>query len=1658
MDHSDFKSRFFGNRFQPTQLLKEAQGIKTLLGTDFAKRCEVVIKIIPASRVSATAHQRLEYEMHMLRKIQSPHLVAPLAVGVEEDLFYIVRLFVQGASLAERLGRSPLPIGCAVPVTLGILRSLCEAHKHGLVHRNLKPANVILTGDASPEEIRLIDSGYSLTGGIDHSGHHIPLDTLWYTSPEAAGLLNRTLDGRSDLYAVGVLLFQLLTGHLPFEGKTIGELLQQHLSAPPPSLLTLSVSVPRILDELLQRLLRKDPRDRYQSAEAVSADLAYIATALEEGIREPTFVLGSHDRYQQLTESSFVGRSRELKELQKVFDLAKGGKGGLAFVEAESGGGKSRLLYEFTQRALQQGARVLHGTGQSQVGAKAFQILDDVASELISIIRFDPLLGERIAQGLGDHREAAIITLPKLAKVLGEGNSALLGNEQHGEIRAIQALRVLLDLLGSQTKPAIVILDDAQWSDSLSVKLLREWQSQKEAEDRSGRFVMIILSFRTEEVPKYHPIRHLKPLTELSLDLLGQEDMKALLESMAGPLPQEATTAVARLAEGNPFLAGAVLQGLVETGAIAYNASGWRVEPSILVNLQASGKAKAFLVRRLEQLPQEVFSFLTVGAVLGRSFDLEFALTITGQTSQEGFAMVGEAQRRHIVWMDADSRRCTFLHDKLRESLLGRLSEENRKRWHREAAILLESRDRNLVFDLAYHFDASSDPARAFPYALAAAERARSQYALEVAEQQYRIAERGLPAEDEALRSRVIEGLGTTMMLLGDYDKAGAYFEQARLLAKDKFKRVEIDCLLGDLAFKGGDLPRADERLQSCLRSLGYKVPNPKSLVSLLMGLSREAVVQAFHTFLPGLFLHRRKLEGEEERLLAARLYIRMGYIWWFLHGPIACLWSNQRSMNIAECYPPSPELQLIYDTQAPVMSALPNFSRSLRYPQKALTFAKARGDVWGQGHSYAFIGMAYYNRSDFPAAVENCREGIRLLTRAGDLWEALIAGFTLSAALYRMGNFREAISEARHVFYSGRQIGDIHGSSWCLEIWSKASGGRVPANLVQEIMGLTKHDPQIFEAALQVEGTRLLGEGRFGEAASAFEKAQKVADTAMLRSDYVAGIQTWVATCLRKEAEARPFLDQVGRQALLRRARRAARRGLRMARWYQNGLPHALRETGLLAMLEGRIEQAEKCLKESLEVAEHQGAKYEAAQTRLAQAELHLIMARPGANLKVEAARREVISFGTGFEMGTETMASENNPQTKPVTHSLVDRFSTLQEVGRKIVAAHSKESIYSEICNGILSLLRSEECRIIDINDTYKEGTPPSPVSEVESSEFIIELIRQSLKAGGSVVFTADMANDIGDRLLNAKVASVLCAPIVVRGSVRAVVFTLHRQIRSLFGEDEKLLAEFIAALAGVALENAEGLAEIQELSKSLERKIEERTAQLKEKNRDLESFVYAVSHDLKAPVVSMDGFASRVLEDYGEKLDDNGKRYLNRIQANVNFMQKLIVDLLEFYKVGKRSEKPEVLQTDVVLREVLQLCIGPIQRRNTKLSIHSPLPTTFFDPTSLKQIFLNLITNGVKFMGNQSYPRIEIGGREIDGFVEFYVKDNGIGIDPQNHEQIFGVFQRLKEVEVEGSGVGLATVKKIIDSAGGKIWLQSQRGQGTTFFFRIPKNRKG
>jgi diguanylate cyclase (GGDEF)-like protein/PAS domain S-box-containing protein len=1391
---SDRAGEAVGGRFALVHLLKRGNGVTTHQAVDLATGAPVVVKMLTTAGVSTAVRLRLEHEAAVLEHLDIGSGAPLVASGHDGDRFYLVQPLFDGITLRSRLDEGRLSVRSALTVAIDVLRVLELAHDRGVLHRDVKPSNIIVRGGDPIVGADLIDFGLALSGELDVSLRDEPVGTARYVAPEAAGLINAVVDHRADLYSLGIVLFEALAGEPPFSAATVGEVLRHHLNTPAPHLRALGIAVPRALDGVIHRLLGKDPDARYQSAAAALVDLSDIREALWSGISEPAVTPGRRDRRRALTEPAFVGRQAELATLMRhVHDMGHGG-GGVVLVEAESGGGKTRLLDEVALQAGKESVWVLRGQGVDNAAQRPYQVLDGILDGLRAVAADRTVVGG-LRRLLGDRADAAVAALPGLGPIIGVDSHEAVGPEAYGETRSIDALTSLLDGLGAGGRPALVILDDCQWADGLTLSLLERWQARRAT---SPQGPLVVAAFRSEEVPTGHALRELRPLASVALAPFGDDDVEALCTSMAGPLPIDALATVVRLAEGSPFMASAVLRGMVESGALRDTADGWDVDPGPMRDAQTSRRAALFLTRRFELLGPAALTLLTVGAVLGKEFSLDLAVSLTGQDASDVTPALDQARRRRMLWVDEADGRCTFTHDKLRETLLARIDHEERRALHHRAAERIEEIGSERVFELAYHFDAAGLPARALPYALAAAEGARARHSLDVAITHYLIAARATEGGgDDSLRMRIAMGLGECFTLQGDYVEGSRQLQAAVSLASDPVDRAVLEGKLGDVAFKRGDQDEAAHHLEGALRDLGCRVPRGKA--GYVVALVREALVQVLHTALPRLFVGRRRLEGSEREFLAIRMYSRLAYVYWFSAGKIPCGWSHLREMNLAERYPPTPERAQAYSEHAPVMTMVPWYSRGTEYARRSLAIRRDLGDVWGQGQSLNFSGVVAYAASRYAECIEHCREAVRLLERTGDRWEQNTAIWHLVFSHHRLGELDTAVRLARELYADATAIGDQTAAGVVLGGWARAASGRVPAEYIRAELARDTGDAQTAAEVHLADGIRLLFGGDVDGGVARLREAAAIVADAGLRQEYVAPVKPWLTTALRMQVEQLDPLAVAPRRQALRHAGRAARQADRLARSYRNNRPHTLRERGLIAALEGRTRRARRLLGQSVAVAEAQDAAYEAALSREALARCAVIDGVDGAV--------EQLAEATSVRLGLEPVAAAASEARveEPATLSLADRFELLLVTGRRIGAAGSPEAVYEAVREAARLLLRGERCHVIELVD----GEPESMTTA--SGERLVavsrSLISKAVAGRTPVVSRRGIDADPSESLVLSDIRSVLCAPIVCDDEVVACFYVTHAQVHDLFGDTETQLAAFIATLAGAALEHVAG-----------------------------------------------------------------------------------------------------------------------------------------------------------------------------------------------------------------------------------------------------------
>ncbi len=1612
---------------------------------------KVFIKFFAADAMSAGARARWQHDAAIRSELRCESLARILHFKVSRPYLHVVMPELRGENLGGKLERGPLPIDDVLRLGIHVCKGLQALHHRGVHHRGVKPSNIFLTRNDSPfavEQAVLVNFGNLRNVQAGQIATERDCMNVAYLSPEESGALDCDVGPASDLYSTGILLFHALTGRPPFFGSHVGNILFEQLTADVPSLLEFDPSIPRELDELVQRLLRKEPGDRYQLAEAVITDLETIATFRRLGVKHAHFAIGATDCRSNLIEPAYLTRADEHTKMQGVIKRTREGSGSLMAVEGESGSGKTRLLTEFSKLAHQAGFWIVKNEATTNSAQGPFQLLDPIVERFLTAAKEDAGFGEAVAARLGDLTSALCDAFPKLCELESFRTGASNDPDVFGERRIIEAVARFFDAIGSRKRPVLLILDDCQWAGDIAHKLLLRWLNLRSERDS---YTTIVVGYRSEEVGVGHPLRALQYQSIIKIGRFLPQELDALAESMAGKLPSKAREIVQRFADGNPFMASAVLRGLVESGALVSKHGTWQIQPEAMADIQSSKEAATLLTKRIELLNPTAIHLLSVGAVIGKEFMLNLAASLTEMQVGDAIEALGQARERKLIWVRPDGGSFVFVHDRIRAAFLDRLSEAERRALHGCAALWLQEHHPDASTEIAFHFDEAGNAEQALPFALASAKKARKHFSLEVAEQQYRIARRGARQGKRDLRFAITKDLGDTLMLRGKYACAAPLFEEASRDAQSPMERAQIETKLAELSFKRGDMENATKGFEKALGILGFKTPQRP--IAILMFLVVEAIRQVLHTLFPSKFLHRMERPANPSEVLAMQLFSLLTHGCWYCRSKPQCLWAHLRGLNLAEKFPPSPELAHAYSEHAPVMCLVPLFERATRYALRSLELRTEFQDLWGQGQSLNFYSCVLYAASRFKDCVEKGREAIRLLEKTGDYWQVHIARYQVAAALYRLGYFQEALQEAKKNHQSGIELGDEQASGIILDVWARACKGEIPVALLEVEMQRARHDAQRSTQVLLAAGIVDLAEQRFERGIARLEQACKEASHAGIQNAYTLPAMAWVATAYRKAAMAAgPFGTKEYRRNVSLGIR-AARRSLRKNKLCANDAPRALRELAILLALQGRYRRARRAMDQSVQIAHDQAAMYELSKSLEYRGRIGQVAQWKYFERDLEEANRIAVSMKF-----YQVVPRERTSSSDLATLSLADRFDGVLAAGRRIALALTADRVYEEARTAALRLLRGERCEIILLE--RDEGADESEYQfRFEGNAFLRERVRRTIEAGGAISFsTSDRSEQGGEEY--GKEKSALCVPIKIRSRPAACLYVTHHEVRNLFGKDEEKLANFVATIASAALENAEGFHDLAELNRTLEQRVAERTAAAEAANHAKSRFLATMSHEIRTPMNGILGMTDIALRT---PLTSQQRNCLSIVRQSGDALLNLLNDILDISKI--EAGKMELEQVSMEPREVIEAAVKlmgvPATAKRIELTcfVSNAVPREIrADPHRLRQILVNLIGNAIKFTESGFVAvKCDWSKQETEtGELLISIRDTGPGIPKDKQEKIFHSFEQSDSSTTRrygGTGLGLAICAEFVSLMQGKIWVESEIGHGSTFHIRVP-----
>ncbi|HEY6230944.1 MAG TPA: AAA family ATPase [Pyrinomonadaceae bacterium] len=878
--------------------------------------------------------------------------------------------------------------------------------------------------------VKLADLGLALPARgsrISHAGTIV--GTAAYMAPEQA--LGRTVDGRADLYALGVLLYELTTGRVPFPGDNPLATISQHLHAPPVPPRVLRPDLPRALETVILRLLAKDPEQRYataaETAIALRGAISGVTEAAEEDGASAVALLDA------LSRGRLVGRAEELGEARELWRRAQEGRGHCLLFSGEPGSGKTRLAREVIVQATLDGAVVLSGACYEYEAATPYLPFVEAFRRWIREQKDDG----KLKQLLGEHA-------PQIAKLAPEIETRVGPFPSRHELPAHEERLLFFDAVTglfarlARRQSLFFYLDDLHWADSgtlwLLGHLIRNLRDER---------VLIVASYRDTELDRAHPLSKAlvdwnreRFTTRIGLKRFGPEETRAQIGALLDDKISGAfSEAVYRETEGNPFFVEEVMKALIEQGSVRRESGQWkRCE---LVDLVIPQSVKEAIGNRLDRVSAECNETLRAAAVLGKTFTIdELTAATEGLNENKLLDALDEAVAAQLLAADA-AEAFIFTHDKIREVLYEELNPIRRRRLHLRTAEGLERhRERApvAVETLAHHFIHAGEYQRGLTYAKQAAVEAEKIFAYDEAMAAYGRAlecAEALGLEDEQLLLE--EASGNAALASGDTLRATVHFDRALALAQDPQERARIQCQAASSLVTNGD-PRGLDYVHQALQVLNPET-NPLETANALAiegrfhhlaGRHHEAIAlleQAVALVEPA-------LEKEITPFGAATLSTTYGFLAGghqhlgrFADGNVVAWKSvefgNTHGVPLAQA--------LGYEFLGENSVNMGDWQNALQYAAREREIAARLHSRERQAWTYLVTGLSHYISGSLESAERELREGMALAESIGEHRLALLLKGNLAIVLADCGRFDEAFATARENFTAAEALGLLY-------------------------------------------------------------------------------------------------------------------------------------------------------------------------------------------------------------------------------------------------------------------------------------------------------------------------------------------------------------------------------------------------------------------------------------------------------------------------------------------------------------------------------------------------------------------------------------------------------------------------------------------------------
>ncbi|MCP4132904.1 MAG: AAA family ATPase [bacterium] len=1675
-----------------------------------------LLKMFKTGTQTPLAVARFKQEYDIIKNIPHKGIVKVHNILTEKDQYGLVLEDFDGISFQEAFVGNAIKVGTFLPAAIKLAEILGNLHKKNIIHKNIKPQSILINRESF--EIKITDFGASFL--LNNDANIDPaqrIEKLVYISPEQTGRINRSVDYRTDLYSLGAVFYHLITGEVPFISTDPMEMIHSHIARSPQAPAEKNPGIPLMISNIIMKLLSKTVEERYLNSFGLMADLQECLKQLRDNGKIETFTTGRKDHPVKYMEpEELIGREEEIDFLIRSFDE----NAGILLVSGPPGIGKTVLINEIRKPVTARRGYFISGKydllnrDMPYIGMiRAFRgLVRQILSESeTAILQWK----ENLLKVLGPNGKVITDIIPEVEFIIGEQPGLAELEPEESKNRFNLVFGNFTALFAKENHPLVLFLDDLQWADIASLKLMKNLIS-----NAALQYLFIIGAYRDTEVPAGHPLAEIikdmenagMKISRLGLLPLREQDVGNIIidslqceEDRAVPLAEQ----VFKKTGGNPFFVNQFLRILYHEELLEIDAiEGWQWNLEKIKEMQVTANVVDLMVGKINKLAEKPREALKICACIGSRFDLETVAVMRGLSIDKALLDLTEVLNEGLIGMSGDEY--IFHHDKIQEAAYLLIPQEDKGKLHyRIGKIALEkTRKENRFRGLFYITDQLN---------LGSGYITAGKELEELAALNFKA---GIKAKASAAYSPAFGYLRTGIGFLEEecwekqYDLALALYTESTETAylKGDFEEMER---LADIVIKhAGNVIdkvkifeikiyayKAQEDFHgairiglSTLKLLGIRIPEKPAKFRILLELLKRKLALAGKK--PEELIDLPKMTNPQ-MLSASQILASVATVAYYAAPTLPPL-IIFKLIHLARKYGHAPEHASAYIGYGLLMvAAFGNIESGYKFANLGLNLVdklNARGKKTMTAYLYNVFIRHWKEsiRDSTSQLLEIYQTGLE----TGDLGYAALSLLLQNKYSFQIGKDLRELSRDMDKHYQAIEgIGQAHAlqiySIYQQAVFNLLGENENPAQLSGTALDGEKSVPQWIKANHRVivcefYHIRLQLRYLFQKYSLALEdliQAEKYFDK-QLRVDIIRSYMYYNSlVMLASYQDASVYEKKIYRKKVLENQ-------AKMKEWSEYCPENNLHRFHLVAAEQARIFGENSLAEESYDTAISLSNKYkyvndEAIANELAAkfylsrgkeriARIYIVEAyncysRWGAIAKIQQIEKLYSKFLS--TPGNELSGLSGGMHHYSGSSELLD-LSTAMKASQAISGEIDLGKLLARMMEIVMENAGADKGFMI-LEDMGKllveaEGSVESeeiillksiPVDDHEGlSPSIVNYVARTKET--LILNNASLEGDFTDApyVVKNQPKSILCAPILNQGKLSGIVYLENNLTTGAFTPDRLEILNLLSSQAAVSLDNAR-------LYHNLEEKVKERTSELaeayeklKELDRAKTDFFANISHEIRSPLSLIHSPIESIVQgDYGNSIEKNHSIFKTMRQNSARLL-KLINDLLDFSRIeaGRMSIKRE--KTDVA--KLLEYYVNSIESgadsRKLNIRFNNNCGRVFaqIDRDLMGKALVNLLTNALKFTPAGGSILVELDSKE-DRF-SISVRDTGIGI-PVNKQDI--IFERFRQVDssssrkYEGSGIGLALTKEIVELHEGAISVESSPGKGSVFLITIP-----